>query len=201
MPSGCHKPPPGTVHPDWVIHSRLAFLTVDLANTRAPLPASQFRMVFPYIAGDLYGAPTTGDLIQPVIGADYQLTLDLNASLPALLVSLEPTDFSLPYLRIEPAQARIARLTPMALQADGIEQIGRTDWVDPAARQRLILLYVDRAARISGESDSGGKPLRFDLRMSGPGYFWIARQTGQDADIYRVIARPAQVVIAITPLT
>lgn len=199
MMAGCHKPAPGSVHPDWVIHSRLVFLTEDLAATRPALPLAQFRMMFPYIAGDLYGSPTTGDFIQPVIGADYRLTLDLNATLPALLVSLEPTDFSLPYLSIEPAQARIARLAPMALQPDGIEQIGRTDWVDPVARQRLMLLYVDRAARISGETDSGGKPLRFDLRMGAPGYFWVAREAGSEGDVYHVVARPSQVVLAVTP--
>lgn len=201
MLAGCSKQAPVTHHAEWVIHSRIVFLTEDLTAARPVLPLSQFRLVFPYIAGDLYGAPTTGDFVQPVIGTDYRLDMDLNASLPALLVSLEPTDLSLPFLKIDPAQARIARLAPMALQVDGIEQIGRVDWVDPEARQRLMLLYVDRAARLSGETDSGGKPLGYDLRMDAPGYYWVARQTSQGGDVYRVVPRPVQLVLAITPLT
>lgn len=200
MLAGCSRQAPVSPHAEWLIHSRIVFLMQDLTTARVALPPSQFRLVFPYIAGDLYGAPTTGDFVQPVIGADYRLDMDLNASLPALLVSLEPTDFSLPNLTIEPSQARIARLAPLALEPDGIEQVGRVEWVDSATRQPLMLLYVDRAARLSGEIDSGGKPLRYDLRMAAPGYYWVARQTSQDGDVYRVVPWPSQVLLAITPL-
>ncbi len=197
--AACSKPAPPTQHADWVIHSRIVFLNADLTAARAALPQSQFRLMFPYIVGDLYGAPTTGDFLQATIGADYRLEIDLNASQAALLVSLEPTDFSVPYLHIEPAQARIARLAPLALQADGIEQIGHADWVDPEAKQRLLLLYVDRASRLSGETVSSSRTLRYDLRMASAGYFWIARQSSPQGDVYRVIPRPAHVVLAITP--
>src|SRR5581483_2584589 len=73
MLAGCSRQAPVTAHADWVIHSRIVFLMQDLTTARAALPLSQFRLVFPYIAGDLYGAPTTGDFVQPVIGTDYRL--------------------------------------------------------------------------------------------------------------------------------
>src|SRR5579864_464572 len=47
--------------PEWVIRSQLVFLSEDFSSPREPLPAGQFRLLFPYIAGDIYGPPTTGD--------------------------------------------------------------------------------------------------------------------------------------------
>jgi hypothetical protein len=187
-------------HPDWVIHSRLVFLTQDLRGELAPLPLTQFRLLFPYIAGDLYGAPTTGDFISATLGADYGFEIDLNRSHKPLLASLEPTQFSLSYLRIEPAGARVARLAPMVMQADGIEQVGRTDWVDPDSKRPLLLLFLDRAANITGRTTAGGRPLRYDIRVGSGGYVWVAQQTDAQGDVYTVVPRPARLVLAVTPL-
>jgi hypothetical protein len=188
-------------HPDWVIHSRLVFLTQDLRGELAPLPLTQFRLLFPYIAGDLYGAPTTGDFINATLGADYRFEIDLNRSHKPLLASLEPTEFSLSYLRIEPAEARMARLAPMAMQADGIEQVGRTDWVDPDSRRPLLLLFLDRAANITGRTTARGRAVRYDIRVGSAGYVWVAQQTDAQGDVYTVVPRPARLVLAVTPLT
>lgn len=198
--SGCGKAHE-EVHHDWVIRARLVFMSEDLSSERPPLPLARLRLVFPYIAGDLYGAPTTGDFLHPAIGADYRFEIDLNRSQPLLLASLEPTDFSLSFLRIDPPAARIARLAPMALQVDGIEQIGRTDWVDPRSKQRLLLVYLDRAARITGGTLTKGRSLRYDIQSALPGYVWIGRQTDSDGEVYRVIPKPAELILAVTPAT
>jgi hypothetical protein len=189
----------GPRHPDWVIASKVVFVSEDLRSERAPLGLAQFRLSFPYIAGDLYGAPTTGDFINPAIGTDYAFSIDLNRSQKALLASLEPTVFGQSYLRIAPPEARIARLAPMALEADGIEQIGRTDWVDSDTGRALLLLYVDRAATITGATVSAGRPLRYAISVATPGYVWIGRQTGPDGDMYSVTPRPARLILAIAP--
>jgi len=47
--------------------------------------------------------------------------------------SLQPTEFSLDYLKIDPPDTRIARLAPLALQTDGIEQVAAADWIDAAS--------------------------------------------------------------------
>src|ERR1700761_4076581 len=92
--SGCRKSHTG--RSDWIIHSQIQFLSSDLAAPRPGASLSQFRLIFPYISGDLYGSPTTGDFVTPVMGADNRFDLDLNTEHAALLASLEPTDFSLP---------------------------------------------------------------------------------------------------------
>jgi len=182
--SACHQapPPPRT---DWIIHSQLVFLSSDLTTEQAPLPQSQFRLFFPYIAGDIYGSPTTGDFINPSLHPDYRFDIDLNKSHQGLLASLEPTDFSVSYLRIEPQDARVARLAPMVLQADGIDPVGRTEWVDGETRRTVMLLYFDRPAVISG-----GK---FAIRAPASGYVWV----GLVGDTYTVIPPPGRLLLAV----
>jgi hypothetical protein len=191
--SGCHQPQP--VHADWIIHSQLVFLSADLHTERAPLAQNQFRLFFPYIAGDIYGSATTGDFINPTLDPGYRFTIDLNRSHAALLASLEPTAFSVSYLKIAPAAARVARLAPMVLQADGIEPVGRTDWVDGDSRSRVMLLYIDRPATIAGESAA----VKFAIRAAAAGYVWVGSQPGPQGEVYTVIPRPARLLLAVTP--
>ena len=191
---GCHQPQL-PAHADWIIHSQLVFLSADLATQRPPLARNQFRLFFPYIAGDIYGSPTTGDFINPTLSPDYHFEIDLNRSQAALLASLQPTDFSVSYLRIEPAGARVARLAPMVLQADGIEPVGRTDWVDGESRRSLMLLYLDRPAAITGSSAT----VRFSIESATAGYVWVELQSGAHGDVYTVIPTPARLLLAVTP--
>jgi hypothetical protein len=187
-------------HPQWVIHSKVVFKEADLTTAREPLPQSAFRLTFPYVAGDLYGSPNVGDFIHPVLKADYTFEIDLNRTQADLLRSLEPTDFSVDYLKIDPSDARIARLTPLALQADGIEQVATTDWVDTRSNERLMLVYVDRPARITGALTRNGHTIRYNIRASKAGYIWITGiQTEDDELMFTEVERPENVILALTP--
>ena len=184
--------------PEWVIRSKLVFLADDLSRPWTPVP-QPFRLTFPYIAGDIYGAATTGDFVKPVWGGDGRFQIDLNPTHEALLKSLEPTNFSLSYLRIDPPEARVARLAPLMLEGNGIEQTGRLDWFDPDAQRVLLLLYLDRPASISGRITRGGRPLRYAIQASAAGYLWVERQPGADEDVYRATPKPARLVLAARP--
>lgn len=192
--------PPPENHPQWVIHSRVEFLTSDLSSPRPPLPLSAFRLTFPYVAGDLYGSPTIGDFIHPVLKPDYSFKIDLNRTQEDLLRSLQPTDFTLDYMKIDPPDARIARLTPQALQADGIEQVATTDWVDKASKERLMLVYVDRPARITGAMTRNGHTVLYNIRMSKAGYVWIGCVRTEDNELmFREVPPPENLILALTP--
>jgi hypothetical protein len=186
--------------PEWVIRSQLVFLTADFGGQREPLALRQFRLLFPYIAGDIYGAPTTGDFFNAQLDPHYRFEINLNRTHKSLLASLEPTQLSESYLHIEPAQARVARLAPMILEADGIEQLGRTDWFDPDSGRPLLLLYLDRPATISGRTAVRGRPLRYAIRVAAPGYVWVGRQALADEDVFSVTPPPARLLLAVTPL-
>jgi hypothetical protein len=100
---------------------------------------------------------------------------------------------------IDPPGARVARLAPMILQADGIEQTGRLDWFDADELQVLLLLYVDRPATISGRTVANGRPLRYAIRASAAGYLWVEKRPGTDEDVYTTTPKPARLQLVARP--
>lgn len=192
--------PPPEYHPDWVIHSKVVFREADFITPRPALPQSAFRLTFQYIAGDLYGAPNIGELSHPVLNPDYTFELDLNSTQADLVRSLQPTEFSADYMRIDPPDARIARLAPLAMQADGIEQVATTDWVDARSNKRLMLVYADRPARITGALTRNGHTVSYNIRIAEAGYVWIGCVKTEDAELmFREVDPPTHVVLALTP--
>src|SRR5260370_12315404 len=75
--AGCDKADPD--RPEWAIHSQVVFLSEDFNSPRKPLPARQVRLLFPYIAADIYGRPTTEDFFNSPLTADYSFTINLNS--------------------------------------------------------------------------------------------------------------------------
>ena len=196
--SGC-----GRAHserPDWIIRSKLVFMAEDLSGERPALPREQFRLLFPYVAGDLYGPPTTGDFTHPVLGPDYEFEIDLNRTLAALLASLEPTDLHESYLHIEPPQARVARLTPLMLQADGIEPVGRLEWLEADSKRELFLLYLDRPASITGRTSTAGRTVRYAISAKAAGYIWVVRQSNAEEYVYTATTSPGRLLLAAMPV-
>jgi hypothetical protein len=196
--AGCGQEPES--HRGWVLHARIEFFSPDLQVAREPLPHNAFRLFFPYIAGDLYGPATTGDFIHPLVNPDYSFEIDFGPVQQDLARSLQPTEFSLDYLKIDPPDARIARLAPLALQPDGIEQVAVTDWINAATRERLMLVYFDRPSRITGSLVRDDYTIRYNVRATAPGYLWIARrQTDDGEQMYTEVEKPESVVLALTP--
>ncbi len=193
--AGCSPSQPD--RPDWVIRSRLVFRSQDLSREHEPLARGRFRLLFPFICGDLYGAATTGDFLHPALGPGYGFELDLNRGHKSLLASLEPTELSLPYLRIAPQDARLARLAPVILEPDGIEALGRVEWFDPDTQRTLLLLYLDRPASITGRTNAAGRLVRFAIDVPAPGYVWVVKQAGTDEDVYTVVPRPPRLELAV----
>jgi len=186
----------GPHHPEWVIHSAIEIV--------GPAPAGGYRLIFPYIVGDFYGAPNTGSFVAPVSRTAGGFTLDLNRTQGDLETELGPTDFELRFMRITPRDARLARLTPIALQRDGIEAVGRMDWLDARSRRPLMLIYVDRPARIEGSDTRDGKTIRYDIRVANPGYVWIGATgsggsgPGGRTTLYTAVPPPQHTVLTIT---
>jgi len=196
---GCGGSDP-EAHHGWVLHSQVKFFSADFQVPSEPLPRSAFRLLFPYIAGDLYGPATTGDFIHPSLNADLSFDIDFGRVQQDLMRELQPTQFSLDYLKIDPANARIARLAPLALQPDGIDQVATADWIDGTTHERLMLVYVDRPCRITGALARKDHTVRYNVRASAAGYIWIGHQQTADGEhLYTEVERPADVYLALTP--
>jgi hypothetical protein len=88
----------------------------------------------------------------------------------------------------------------MVLQADGIEPVGLTNWVDGDSKRTLLLLYFDRPATISGRVSAGGKPIRYSIHAAAAGYVWVAQGAGADENVYSVTPTPARLLLAVAPI-
>ena len=187
-------------HHGWVLHSQVKFFSADFQVASQPLPRSAFRLLFSYIAGDIYGPVTTPDLIHPILNDDLSFDIDFGSVQQDLNRELQPTAFRLEFLKIEPAEARIARLTPLVLQPDGIDPVATADWIDGVTHQQLMLVYVDRPCRITGALVRNDSTVRYSVRAATAGYVWIAgRQTQDGQHLYTEVAQPATVYLALTP--
>ena len=140
----------------------MAFLAAD-GKTPREAPAESLRLWIPYVVGDLYGAPNAGELAPVTFKPDLSFVLDLNKSHENLAKALIPTEFSQKWMIIEPAAARIARLSPFVLPADGIVPVGMAEWLDADTGTKLMLVYLDRPARLRGEIVHEGRNLQFDI--------------------------------------
>jgi hypothetical protein len=177
-------PPEPTHNADWVIRSRVVFLSEDLQSEREPVPLDVFRLWFPLTSGDFYGSVTSGSFLDVTVNPDYTFELDLNNGHDALLKSLLKTRFSVAGMRIDPPEARIARISTFALEADGIDPIGTTEWLDADSREKLMLVYFDRPARITGPN--------YDIAVTQPGYVWIAQTSP-----HKVVPQPERLVLSV----
>src|SRR6187455_1735248 len=172
--SACSAPeePAAPVREDWVLKSHVAFLAAD-GKTPRKAPAERLRLWVPYVVGDLYGAPNAGELAPVTFKKDLSFVLDLNKSHENLAKALIPTEFTQKWMIIEPASARVARLSPFVLPTDGIEPVGVSEWLDADTGAKLMLVYLDRPSRIRGEVVYEGRNISFDIEAKEAGYMWI----------------------------
>jgi hypothetical protein len=194
----CSAPeePAAPAREDWVLKSHVVFLEAD-GKTPREKPAESLRLWVPYVVGDLYGAPNAGELAPVTFKPDLSFVLDLNKSHENLAKVLIPTEFTQKWMIIEPAAARIARLSPFVLPDDGIVPVGVSEWLDADTGTKLMLVYLDRAARIRGEIVHEGRNLRFDIEAKEAGYLWIQQPEG--SGVYSKAAWPGRVVLAVMP--
>ena len=196
--SACSAPeePAAPVREDWVLKSHVAFVAAD-GKTPRQAPAERLRLWVPYVVGDLYGAPNAGELAPVTFKPDLSFVLDLNRSHENLAKVLIPTEFSQKWMIIEPVTARIARLSPFVLPADGIVPVGVAEWLDADTGTKLMLVYLDRPARLRGEIVHEGRNLQFDITAAEAGYMWIQQPEG--SGVYRKATWPGRVVLAVMP--
>jgi hypothetical protein len=196
--TACTAPeePAAPAREDWVLESHVVFLAADGKSPRKA-PKERLRLWVPYVVGDLYGAPNAGELAPVTFKPDLSFVLDLNKSHENLAKALVPTDFSQKWMIIEPAAARIARLSPFVLPEDGIAPVGVAEWLDADTGTKLMLVYLDRPSRLRGEIVHQGRNLRFDITATEAGYLWIQQPEG--SGVYQKASWPGRVVLAVMP--
>jgi len=179
-----------------IINSHVTFVEAD-GKTLREAPKEPLRLWMPFVVGDFYGAPNAGELVPVELRPDMSFSVNLNATLPMITKTLIPTAFSQKWMAIEPAAAQVARLSPFVLPTEGIVPVGMTEWLDEDTGAKLMLIYVDRPARVRGDIVYEGRRLQFDIEAKEAGYLWIQQPEGSGT--FRAAARPAKVVLAVMP--
>lgn len=185
-------------HQDWIVESRVTFPDQGGSNARPPANTAM-RLWVPYVVGDIYGSPNAGEITPVTLRPDLTFTLNLNLGYKKLARALVPTVFSQKWMNIEPTAARVARVSPFVLPRDGIAPFGMSEWLDEETGNRLLLIYVDRPARLRGEIVHQGRSLRFDITAAEAGYLWV-RQPDGSGD-YTAVPQPEHLVLAVVPNT
>jgi len=183
-------------HADWVVTTHVAFLDAD-RKTPIAAPVTPMRLWLPYVVGDLYGSPTAGEITPVALAPDLSFTVNLNLGHLRLERALVPSEFSQKWMNIEPKEARVARMLPFVMGAEGITPLGLCEWLDLDTGTRLMLVYFDRPSRMRGEVVYDGRSLRFDITATEAGYLWIRQPDGSGA--YTAVPRPKNLVLAVLP--
>jgi hypothetical protein len=182
-------------HEDWIIESQVTFPEKD-GRSAKPGPNEPLRLWVPYIVGDLYGQ-AAGEISPVDLRANLTFTMNLNLGYRKLARLLVPTAFSQKWMSIEPKEARVARVSPFLMPADGIQPIGTCEWLDTDTGNRLMLVYVDRPARIRGDIVYEGRSLRYDIEAKEAGYLWVRQP--ENSGEYSIVPRPKHLVLAVMP--
>jgi hypothetical protein len=182
--------------PALIFDSRVVFVAADGKTPRAA-PREALRIWAPLLVGDLYGSPNEGEVTPMALRPDLTFRLDLNGAGRKLEKGLVPTQFSQKWMAIEPADARVARILPFVVEADGIAPAGTAEWLDQETGARLLLLYVDRPARIRGDIVYEELRLQFEIDAAEAGFLWVRQPEGNGT--YRAVPPPHRLVLAVFP--
>ena len=163
------KEPAPPDKPALVVESQVVFYEADARTPRAA-PKGPLRLWIPYVVGDIYGSPNEGEVVQVALRPDLGFTMNLNGAGKTLEKGLVPTAFSQKWMAIEPAEARVARVLPFVMPADNIGPVGVAEWLEVASGAKLMLVYVDRPARIRGDIIYEERRLKFDIAAREVGY-------------------------------
>jgi hypothetical protein len=135
----------------------------------------QVALAFPMVGGAIFGAPGDTTIFAAGLDQSLHLYIDLTEREDEINRSILPLSDELHHsgLNIEPQDTRIGRLGTFAYSLEDGQQIGAGGFIDPATRRSLILLYVDRACRLTGELSMDNRTYRHELEFAEKGFHWI----------------------------
>jgi hypothetical protein len=163
---------------EWIIHSRI---TVGKGH----LESGNFRLIVPFVSGDLYGRPTSSAYLTASVDNNLAFELDLNPGHDAMLSELRATKLWSREVQITPSDARLADFSP-AIVDRHTKALGIANWVDGRSDHVLRLIYFDRPARIAGPD--------FDIETKEAGYVWVEMPPAPG--IAHVVPQPDELVLS-----
>ncbi|HEV8331435.1 MAG TPA: hypothetical protein VGQ22_08455 [Steroidobacteraceae bacterium] len=181
--------PAQTVPPVASLTIRMEYAT-DRAAGSVVAWTRQTRLWMGLVRGAVMGTPDV--TLQDYAFSPPQFTLDLEALTPTADEHAQP--LIMPALargfRVEPVETRIARVGTYSYDAETGDALGFSGFIDPADRQLLTLIYVDRPCRLYGTIRlEESKVADLDARASTAGFHWL-KINDQDPAHQRIVLAP-----------
>jgi hypothetical protein len=135
----------------------------------------QVALAFPMVGGAIFGVPGDTAIFVSELDQSLHLYVDLTESKDMIDRTILPLsdEWQQSGLNIEPQDARIGRLGTFAYSLEDGQQIGAGGFIDTTTRRNLILLYVDRPCRLTGELSMDNRTYRHELEFAEKGFHWI----------------------------
>jgi len=189
------------IDPQLAIDSSIRFVEEDHATLRQGVSREGIFQWFPFIGGDLYGAPTTEDYIRPELKDDLSFSFDLNQSYGYVDTLARPAALSAKGIELTPKETRVARVATFTFDPVTKQRVGYTTWAEPDTKDTFVLAYFDRACEIRGEVVTEGDRHGFAIIVPGPGYSWIRFHKLSEHE-FEVTwsARPKRLTLDVTPV-
>ena len=132
-------------------------------------------LAFPMVVGGIFGVAGDKAIFASELDQSLRINIDLTEREDEVNRTILPLsdEWRESGLHIEPQDTRIGRLGTFAYSLEDGRQIGAGGFIDPATRRNLILLYVDRACRLTGELSMENRTYRHELEFAEQGFHWI----------------------------
>lgn len=173
--ASCAASPQKAPDPAVVTQVRVEALDNALRRVESGMRSRSLSAVFPLIQGALYGAPTMESVFLAPARFGEDFTLD------ALLVEAKVKPFAEPLtvrssnsgLAINPASTKLVRLGTVLHDAQTGDLVSGAGFYVPPSLDNLVLVYFDRACRISGTVKSAVGDLIHDVTIPVAGMHWL----------------------------
>jgi hypothetical protein len=192
--SACAQTPRETAPPSAASTASLAVRMEYRQNDEAGSNVSwtrETRFWMGLVRGDIFGNPSV--TLHEETGNLHQLTLDLSALAAVADKYAEPlTPMALTRgFRLEPTQARVARVGSFTYDALSGTAIGATGFIAPADDKLLLLIYADRPCRLHGFIPlPNSESTDVDVQLPAAGFHWL-RIDDDDPKLAHLVLIPA----------
>lgn len=158
-----------------VLHTRVEYMDRQHRHVPAKYNPRQVTLVFPLIPGQIFGNPDSKPVFIKALEGKLEFSLALDASVAetdSAALSLRDVRVTRG-LQVSPAATRFARLATFAFNSNTGAEVGGAGFIDAQSRDHLILIYADRACRITGTLHTGDEQHRHDIVLPGRGFHWV----------------------------
>lgn len=150
-----------------------------LASDRTYLPKKYFTksvlVYMPYIPGAIFGNPGFKPIYAEILPKNLSISLDLTKLIPALNADARPLSrlWLQQGISVYPEKTKLARIGTFAFDMITKKSIGGVGFLDPVSKESLILVYVDRACKITGRFTVAGATYEHNIDFPGSGFHFI----------------------------